>query len=475
MQRFRRIQIDAILHQQFKLNKGLFVAGLQSVMDSLYELHFVTCRFGLDAFPEWKSVFYPCLDLVVDLVSSESDKLNVCDGIVAKYLPDEQVLEPIHFSNPRLIFCFLLVQHLLPNLSAQFVQHTVMPLLQPHLTYKPNRTNDQLDLFEMGHWIYFKMFESMVTDDPWKFKQIVCLGCEEYTRLVLTNYLNGDSIDLVRRSLRAQVKALTRFSSAHDHEHVDTTDYNGITVNEERSSSTAAKTEVRSNQRGKNRSFGVKTVSRRQHKIQPDVTTNENATSKSWNPWEGDEIAWKFVIEKVIGLIRELTIKIDEAESGRPLDDGITLAQGTPSTSRLDEILEAAPGLRYYVLREGLVNILFDQIRTVGIPHLEKLLAIIRELVLVGVDVGNGKERKGLGVVDFKDLKEMSGSKFWQALFEAVSNDQYFDQMRQARCVEWYMELVRDARQLILREAANVKKDTTRSAVIPQGVLRAKL
>ncbi|KAJ3022615.1 UNVERIFIED_CONTAM: hypothetical protein HDU68_009024 [Siphonaria sp. JEL0065] len=440
----------------------------------LCDLHFVACRFGLDGFEPWSQVFYESVDFLIHVSSGEDE--DGCDMVVAKFLPDHDVMEPTHYSKPRTIFFMLLIQHTLPRLSVSFLENTVFAYLQPYLVFTPTRNNDELDLFEMGHWIHFKLFDGMLTsNEPWKFKSLVLGLASGYTDLVLKNYLLGENLTSTRRMISALLKSLTCFSSLVDPRQGSFRNrvggYNETNLSSGSNDGSADKdstpvTESRSNQRGGIRLFKSKHVKRvpaprkQLQDAEKEEIVDSSQVKDSWNPWEGDDVAWA-CLEKVEALVRQLSREIDEQKPPvTAASDGNKKALSS-CKSRVDEIMEAVPELKLFDLRDGLMVVLFDQIRTVGLPHVDRMLDLIRGFMLKGVNSSS----KGLGL----DTKDLSKSSLWKGLFDSVSNNQYYDQLRQTRSVEWYVELVAEAKE-ILGGAKTMETITP-----PTGALRAKL
>ncbi|KAI9324992.1 hypothetical protein BDR26DRAFT_231115 [Obelidium mucronatum] len=446
------------------------------LVEMLMELHFVTCRFGLDGFEPWNQVFYQSVDFLVEASGQSFEQ------IVEGFIPGQCGPEPTHYSNPRSIFFMLLVQHLLPRLSVRFLEITAFPVLQPYLAFNPSRSNDELDLFEMGHWIYYKLFDDASNgSNPWKYRRLVCGLSDWYIDLVLQNYLNGDSSTSTRRMISSLIKALTCFSTPSSNEkrfqlHSSSNEAEFLLRSGENSQSQLQQPpqiEARLNKRGAVREFKSRNVltklPRRNQTFEVDQSEVELPNSKNLeiesapvDPWEGDDIAWK-CIEKIVGRIQNMSLTdLGNFESAKTKK---------PSNKRADEILEQVPELKMLLLRDGLLLMLFDQIRTIGMRDLERLLELIRGLLLNGVvnaneQTGGKIAEGGLGL----DVEDLNKSALWKGLFEAISNSQYFDQLRQVRCVEWYIEVVAEARDAKARQSTlpNTNPPATR-------ILRAKL
>ncbi|KAJ3065937.1 hypothetical protein HDU98_010703 [Podochytrium sp. JEL0797] len=226
----------------------------------------------------------------------------------------------------------------------------------------------------------------------------------------------------------------------------------------------------------------------------------EEGRVSEWNPWRGDEIAWSCVL-RILYLVQASTRQIRDSSSSSGssnLEDanarlGVSPSAGATGSQskRVNEILGVAPvGVKYAELREGLMAVLFAQIRTVGMRDLERLLVIIRGLMLEGVlpeegDVVGTEKSEGTKDVGQSGVKgiglegipggDLSKSSLWKALFDVVSGDVYYDQVRQVECVEWYIQLVHDARKAVKEARENTRFGKAKVVDPSVGELRSKL
>ncbi|TPX73059.1 hypothetical protein CcCBS67573_g05670 [Chytriomyces confervae] len=489
-----------------------------TILHGLFDLHFVTCRFGLDAFPEWKDVFYGALD-----GSLSPKKASFADAFLMQFMPEQDDDGLPHFDLPRTLFYVLVVQHVLPYLDPKFLSEKVLPPIAPHLAYKAKgRSPDELDLFEMGHWIIFKLLNDMIIQEDksmtrWRYKSILFGMASEYAGLLLQNLDSGDSVESTKRMFTALIRALSCFSSAHNPSHTneDSNQHNRYNEIQMESAATALNLSssglplegARMGQRGGVRSFsaGVTGGKMRNHQS-IEIAGSEEAEDEAdviendeWNPWEGDDIGWTCVCN-LVARIDDCTRVILEAERDRQNASGKQndMAQsGEPNglnigkdanlregkMTRLEEVFLAAPFMTEWIKRDGLMTILFCQLRAVGLLHLPKLQECIRSLILYGVsDVMSIEPNLKEGLVGIGlDVSDMSKSQLWTALFEVVSGDLFYDHVRQVLLVEWYMALVADARQMIAERKAKQEQEEKerRAKGIPKQkfdvVLRAKL
>ncbi|KAJ3239229.1 hypothetical protein HDU81_006334 [Chytriomyces hyalinus] len=466
------------------------------ILHGLFDLHFVTCRFGLDAFPEWKDVFYGALDGSLSQKNASS-----ADAFLIQFMPKQDVDGLPHFALPRTLFYVLVVQHALPYLDPKFLSEKVLAPITPHLTYKSGRSPDELDLFEMGHWIIFKLLNDMIIQDDqsiarWQYKGILFGMASEYAGLLLQNFDSGDSVESTKRMFTALIKALSCFSSAHKPSHTNEDSSQHNRYNEIQLDSAATASDVSSSglplegarmgQRGGVRSFsaGVTGGSARSRqsfeKAESEEEVNEADVIESdeWNPWEGDEIGWACVCN-LVGKIDDCTRVILEAERDRqdasrnqndvtwPEDnpDGLNVGKDSnlrgDKMTRLEEVFLAAPFMKEWIKRDGLMTILFSQLRAVGLIHLPKLQECIRSLLLFGIsDVMSIEPNLNDGQVGIGlDVPDMSKSQLWTALFEVVSGDLFYDHVRQVKLVEWYMALVAETRLMIADRKAKKEKE----------------
>ncbi|KAI8614595.1 hypothetical protein BC830DRAFT_1126634 [Chytriomyces sp. MP71] len=438
--------------------------GAEEALRVLRDVHFVTCRFGVDAFPAWGDLFYGLLDGVVGNGRVEEVVEIFCS---AEDGPEKDVL-------PRRIFSMLVIQHLLPSLTANFVADKVMPLCAPHLSFKPGRGNDELDLFEMSHWIYYRMFSDVMEASGGRFREIVCARAREYTSLLIENFNNGDDVENVRRQFSACIKALTCFSSPVDpglHVRREGRDLNWMSLAQEEVADLGVPVLGSRSHRGGIRAFGR----RRLKKVRDsDALKKEVETVGEWDPWEGDRIAWGCVgvlVERVEALTRKVHTGLESRQQkGGEYEVVVGAAVGN---KRMEEIFSAAPILKLMMVRDGLLMVLFNQIRTVGLPDVERVQQIVRRLLFEGVEVSKGDDGEsilsgGIGL----EMRELSKTSLWNALFDAVSGDRYYDIMRQVQCVEWYMKLTNDARCLIAEKGRETEvTETGKDAAL----IRAKL
>ncbi|KAJ3345877.1 hypothetical protein HDU83_003661 [Entophlyctis luteolus] len=419
--------VDAAIDNNDLELETFWDSAVHQVLTGLLDLHFATCRFGIDAFPQWKQTFYDSLNYLMDGQSDGS-----CDSIIQIYLRHSQGKDA-HFAKPRQLFVLLQIQHMMPLLTSEFIGSEVIPTIKPLLVYDSKRSDDDLDLFEMSHWLLYKIFD----DAGSKFSRIVAKLSDWYSDLIIENFMNGDDLALVRRMLAALVKSL----STHE-------GYFRI----EGSHVEDARDGVRRSSAFRNFGETVTRHSRRTGNTR-HIDSKQSLTSIEDEVLDADELsgealAWSCV-EKIVRGVNILTTKISTTVE-TPSDDK-TSPEGGPSNSRLEEILQAVPQMRYFIMRDGLLQMLFDQIRTVPWSRLEALLDIVRKLML-----GDGDDMVAIGIEAVASVDE---SLLWKGLFEVVSGAQYYDQLRQPLCVDWYLALAAEARDAVV---AGARRKTAR-------------
>ncbi|KAJ3068172.1 hypothetical protein HDU98_008668, partial [Podochytrium sp. JEL0797] len=156
-----KMGVDTLTKQTPKPNDWTRTAAYE-ILDALQDVHFVTCRFGLDPFAAWKDAFYGSIRLL--------ERQETGDVVVDRYLSRinssiGSITPPTEFPNtythPRTLFVLLLIQHTWDTLTPLFFETRVATLVDPYLTYRSEWTETEMDLYEMGHWVYFAVWEGM--------------------------------------------------------------------------------------------------------------------------------------------------------------------------------------------------------------------------------------------------------------------------------------------------------------------------
>lgn len=211
-----------------------------------------------------------------------------------------------------------------------------------------------------------------------------------------------------------------------------------------------------------------------------DSDSAEPTSETALQDEEGEILAWSCIVQ-LMDRIDRLSHKIEslgglEARISSPPANNLATTSG--ASTRLKAILSASPATELTMQRDELAMVLFDQVRTIGLRGLESLLATIRQLLIVGrlppflqVEEANDDNTvqqaeniqstkisiRGIGIQTNPDA-----SPLWKALFDAVGHSRGFDYTRRERCVQWYLELVREARDMweTKRRELKVERDS---------------
>ncbi|KAJ3102799.1 hypothetical protein HDU96_009516 [Phlyctochytrium bullatum] len=399
---------------------------------------------------------------------------------------------------------------------------------------------DDIELFEAVHEMCLGIFENAS-----RFPTVTKTFGVEYVSLLLDNYhgdaAGGIDYDLVRRGMTYAIKGLSSLSSpksvetdgddewdetdeAEDQEVYGVDDegkesfastFNGS--GEFRRGGMTGKLGIAPRRKvGENFDYPTSSESEElglEEDRQSEGSVEDAQLREMEMRDEGDRLAWS-CIEMLVGKIRTVAVDIQQAEarlpqppnpdaskkSSRESDSSLLMGGGL---ARLQVILEAAnPAVELYMRRERLMVILFDQIRTIGLANLPKLLDLIRGLIIEGdMALAEGylsaveqakAERRGLigqimtvfqrsssglsndaqqeGVEEHEPgmpsssstkPKKHSGwgvqtdperSSLWMSLYNAIFHDRGFDYVRRIGCVEWYLHLRADAVQIYRKE-----------------------
>ncbi|KAJ3107632.1 hypothetical protein HDU97_003626 [Phlyctochytrium planicorne] len=483
---------------------------------ALSMLHFVTVKFGGGGagFRTWREVVESSMEIVFGLAGKEIDTglvtrtvlgaddiLEDLDPSLAKLaittlgadVAVDGVVEAPSPVKTRLLMYFQMSSRLLQLLPERYVASSIIPKMQPCLLLpepslslkSPASTADldTIDLFEASHDLSLAVLER-----AGMFVNLTKAFAPEYVDLVLQHFLGrqfgklnrvevkssrGIDFDLFRRGTTYAIKGLSSLSLPRRTVVSGSDDRDEEVGDEEDAANEFDSSDVVGNALSFESRFMIRRHRGRKKRDVFDKEEEEDGEEREDQLREnhpsvpqdelskrdiGDQLAW-VCVTKLVDAIQSVSAAIDESET-KPLPPVVAEAQSGGNQSRLESILAAAPSVELYMKRDQLLTVLFDQIRTIGLGNLPKLLAVVRGLMLHGeASIGEvspsgrdgegeglemkGKKPKGLGV-----QTDPEDSNAWKSLFNAVGHSRGFDYLRRTGCTKWYLQLRADALEI---------------------------
>ncbi|KXS18831.1 hypothetical protein M427DRAFT_177152 [Gonapodya prolifera JEL478] len=356
----------------------------------------------------------------------------------------------------------------------------------------PERDPEDQDLFEAAHAICTGIYEHNQ-----RYKTLIVDFAPFYTNALLESFPDPVDFDLLRRCFTSVVRGLSSASTFH---------YSASTF-------VAGNEKVDQSREERNDSLGLGGPQKVEDvgKASDGQTVDVDSFAVEGLD-ERDLTAWTCILLLARGIIsRQIAVESaenklkssEEAEQDRVKDaaflvDVINAAREGNTRSGTDnkesswtKLLMMEPGnvSRQRVERGQLAILLFDQIRAVSLRTLDPLLFLIEGLMLDGrippeledgiISTDNGsvgagsnstQNDDGLGYGLGLEVRPIEGNPLWKSLFDAISTERNFDFTKKRRCIEFYLGLVREAKEVFtkLDIQSNITRQSQDSILPPQ-------
>ncbi|KAI9105665.1 hypothetical protein DFS34DRAFT_588970 [Phlyctochytrium arcticum] len=441
-------------------------SAITYIMETFSYVHFVTAKFGLGGFETWQEVVKDLVAWMAEEDIGAPKPSNVAtsaavgaNSMLEAIVPEYKGLEPQ--TNPitrsRTLFFLILSRHLCGLVSEGCMTDIVLPRAYPYLTItNPDPSSDENDMFEMSH----SLCVGFIQNAP-KYRTMVGEFAPWYAQLLVENFPTPIDYDLLRRTFALVIKSLATYSSPR----------------RKRTARNKGKSEKLQSIESLNFSKSNNSKSTFQSEDDTDSTIDDDADNDfdSLGPTEesvlqdqeGDFISWTCLIH-LLNRIHRLGKQISSFEPNAPVEEATSTPRDSPEIgTRLQQILELAGPTELILVRDQLIMILFDQIRTVSLRNLPALLTAVQDIMLGQSIPFLSSVADDVEVVQVSSNSQISNpdnSVLWKALFDAVSHTSGFDYTRREEGVAWYLKLLAQARKQWSQQQQKSKKRPAHSS-----------